>query len=80
MVEDVALVSQSGLFNPYTAAGTIVVNGVVATVHSRWFLDYAFDALGLTAHLPEAYQVCLPCIIWNVIKLYLRTLLKLDET
>ena len=59
MVEDVALVSQSGLFNPYTAAGTIVVNGVVATVHSRWFLDTALDTLGLTAFLPGAYQVSL---------------------
>ena len=56
----VHLVWQYGLFNPYTAAGTIVVNGVPAAVHSHWFLDSAFDVLGLTAHLRKAYQGSLP--------------------
>ena len=57
VVQDVNRVWLQGLYNPYTVAGTIVVNGVAATVHSRWFLDSVFDKMGLTAHLPEAYQV-----------------------
>ena len=28
-----------GAFNPMTASGTIIVNGVVASAHSDWFLD-----------------------------------------
>ncbi|EFJ16220.1 hypothetical protein SELMODRAFT_421866 [Selaginella moellendorffii] len=48
-----------GLFNPLTLQGTIVVNGVAASVHSDWFLDTLFDTFGLTAYLPAAYQAIL---------------------
>ncbi len=30
---------QTGLFNPLTLGGTIVVDGVAASAHSDWFLD-----------------------------------------
>ncbi|KAK9818851.1 hypothetical protein WJX74_000263 [Apatococcus lobatus] len=47
---------QIGLFNPYTPSGTIIVNDVLASVYSRWFLDDACDALGCVACLPSIYQ------------------------
>lgn len=31
--------TEAGVFNPMTASGTIVVDGVVASAHSDWFLD-----------------------------------------
>ena len=46
-----------GLFNPLTLSGTIIVNGAVASVHSEWFLDSAFDTIGGPDLLPAAYQV-----------------------
>jgi hypothetical protein len=46
-----------GLFNPFTPAGTLVVNGVVASVHSEWFLDRLMDRLGAEHLLPAVYQV-----------------------
>jgi hypothetical protein len=53
-------VSLEGLYNPYTLSGTILVNGVVASSHSYWFADAAFDALGLpAAWLPGVYQAVL---------------------
>jgi hypothetical protein len=53
-------VSLEGLYNPYTLSGTILVNGVVASSHSYWFADAAFDALGLPpAWLPGLYQAML---------------------
>lgn len=48
-----------GLFNPFTPAGTIVVDGVVASVHSRWFLDGLMDRLGATHLIPQLYQAIL---------------------
>jgi hypothetical protein len=51
---------QAGLYNPYTLAGTILVNQVLASSHSRWFADAAADALGLpTRWLPALYQAAL---------------------
>lgn len=42
-----------GLYNPFTLSGTILVDGVLASVHSEWFLDNAWgEALGLTPFLP----------------------------
>jgi hedgehog len=32
-------VKEAGVFNPLTFSGTIVVDGVAASVHSDWFLD-----------------------------------------
>ena len=56
-VDDVTLERRTGLFKPLTAAGTIVVDGVVASVHSTWFADDLMDRLGLTHALPALYQV-----------------------
>ena len=49
--------TQHGLYNPFTIGGDIVVNGVLASSHSDWFLD------GVTPdawahHLPRVYQAC----------------------
>lgn len=38
-VAAVDTLSMAGAYNPQTGAGTIVVNGAVASVHSDWFLD-----------------------------------------
>jgi hypothetical protein len=48
-----------GLFNPYTTGGTIIVDRVVASVHTRWFLDALFDRLGVAHLLPSAYEFIL---------------------
>ncbi|XP_024534947.1 uncharacterized protein LOC9658011 [Selaginella moellendorffii] len=58
-VTRISIVTKPGLYNPLTLQGTIVVNGVAASVHSEWFLDALFDALGLTVYLPAAYQAIL---------------------
>ena len=50
-------VIRSGLWNPYTPSGTIVVGGVVASVHSEWLLDALLDAFARPDLLPAAYQV-----------------------
>ena len=46
-----------GLYNPITLTGSIIVDGVAASVHSDWFLDELADATGMTSYLPMAYQV-----------------------
>jgi len=56
-VANVTTERREGLFKPLTASGTIVVDGVVASVHSNWFADAAMDRLGLTHALPALYQV-----------------------
>jgi Hint module len=56
-VTAISRVAKRGLYNPYTASGTIVVGGVVASVHSRWVLDDIFDYFGASQWLPAAYQV-----------------------
>ena len=38
-VRATAEVTKSGLFNPYTLSGSIVVDGVAASCHSSWILD-----------------------------------------
>ncbi|KAK9816191.1 hypothetical protein WJX74_006201 [Apatococcus lobatus] len=58
-VTAVSSVVQVGLYNPYTPSGSIFVNGVLASVHSRWFLDDACDLLGCVAHLPTLYQAAM---------------------
>jgi len=45
----------SGLFNPYTRIGTIVVDGVVASCHSSWILDDIIPQ-SLQSSLPRLYQ------------------------
>nr|PNR26589.1 hypothetical protein PHYPA_030070 [Physcomitrium patens] len=59
LVTDISTVEKQGLYNPFTLGGTIIVNGVAASAHSEWFLDGAFDALGLTHWIPSAYQMVL---------------------
>lgn len=46
-----------GLYNPFTLGGDIVVNDVLASVHSDWFLDAAVPN-AWAHHLPAVYQVC----------------------
>ena len=46
-----------GLWNPFTLAGTIVVDGIVASCHSDWFLEELPEWLRPSAALiPSIYQ------------------------
>ena len=56
-VKAVAVVSKPGLWAPYTRQGTIVVDGVIASVHSDWILDGLLERLGRPDLLPAIYQV-----------------------
>jgi Hint module len=56
-VTAITRVTKRGMYNPYTASGTIIVSGVVASVHSRWVLDDIFDYFNASEWLPAAYQV-----------------------
>lgn len=44
VVSSLQNVIAKGAFNPLTATGTIVVDSVVASAHSEWFLDGIFSA------------------------------------
>ncbi len=55
-VAGVTYVRRAGLFNPYTLGGTIVVDCVLASAHSGWLVDGAAAALGVSHHLPAAFQ------------------------
>jgi Hint module len=70
-VTGVSRVTKRGLYNPYTASGTVVVNGVVASVHSRWVLDDLFDYFDASHWLPAAYQVVFVPIrgVYGLVKL-----------
>eukprot|EP00249_Psilotum_nudum_P010528 c22590_g1_i2 orf=882-1634(+) len=48
-----------GLYNPYTLRGTIIVNNMLASCHSKWFLESTFDRLHLSHLLPSIYQAIL---------------------
>ncbi len=56
-IDSVTTERRTGFYKPLTASGTIVVDGVVASVHSSWFADAAMDRLGLTHAIPALYQV-----------------------
>jgi len=58
-VTKVEAVQKLGIYNPYTMSGDIVVNGVLASSHSSWFLDDAAKKLGLTWATPSIYQAML---------------------
>jgi hypothetical protein len=47
--------ADTGLFNPYTLNGIIVVDGVMASSHSSSALDGVFNRLGVS--IPDGYQV-----------------------
>jgi hypothetical protein len=57
-VASVQPVAAAGLYNPYTLGGRIVVDGVLASAHSDWFLE---PLLPRAAHrfLPAVYQAVL---------------------
>jgi hypothetical protein len=42
-----------GLYNPFTLSGDLVVNGVLASAHSDWFLDRV---------MPQSYVSSIPAI------------------
>ena len=49
-----SLVAGTGLFNPYTLSGSIVVDGVAASCHSSSALDGVFRLMGVS--VPVGYQ------------------------
>jgi hypothetical protein len=54
-----------GVYNPYTMNGQIVVDGVVASSHSRWILDSVWpDSLIDSSWLPSIYQTIFAPIRW----------------
>jgi hedgehog protein len=59
VVARISQIEKQGLYNPFTLSGTIVVNGVVASSHSDWFLDSFFQFFNLVHWLPAAYQLVL---------------------
>ncbi len=50
-----SLMAGTGLFNPYTLSGSIVVDGVAASCHSSWILDRIFELAGVS--VPDGYQI-----------------------
>merc|ERR1719512_132282 len=52
-ITSVDMVEEQGLFNPYTTTGDLVVDGVLASCHSSWFLE---DHLS-EEYIVPAYQV-----------------------
>jgi hypothetical protein len=52
-VDDIITSHLSGVFNPYTTSGNIIVDGVVASCHSSWILDALF---------PKRFQHWLPAV------------------
>ena len=50
-----SLVAGTGLFNPYTLSGSIVVDGVAASCHSSSALDGVFRLMGVS--VPDGYQI-----------------------
>ena len=50
-----SLVAGTGLFNPYTMSGSIVVDGVAASCHSSSALDRVFELVSVS--VPVGYQI-----------------------
>ena len=62
-----SIVPRLGLYNPFTLSGNIVVNGVLASAHSSWFLDGVLTSSKLRhlrPVLPRVYQTILPPGRW----------------
>ncbi|XP_024531827.1 warthog protein 4 isoform X1 [Selaginella moellendorffii] len=68
-ITEISKVEKLGLYNPLTLSGSIMVNNVLASTHSEWFLDSIFDAVGATEYLPYAYQAVLAPVraIYNTV-------------
>ncbi|KXZ53843.1 hypothetical protein GPECTOR_6g761 [Gonium pectorale] len=47
-----------GAYNPYVRGADLVVDGVVASPHSNWILDWATPA-SMARHLPYVYEILL---------------------
>jgi len=58
-IVSVKLVRSEGLYNPFTMDGNIIVDGVLVSSHSEWFLDGIADQFGITGLLPSVYQAVL---------------------
>lgn len=58
-VDSVRRVRSAGLYNPFTMNGDIVVDGVLVSAHSEWFLDGIAKQIGMTRFLPSIYQAVL---------------------
>ena len=55
---EVKKVYRSGFYTPITLGGNIIVNGVVASAHSEWFLE-PYVPKSLSRYLPATYQAML---------------------
>jgi hypothetical protein len=64
-VERVSEVSREGMFAPVTNAGTVVVDGVLASSYSDWVLDPIFDAAGMTHKLHSAMHAVHAPLRWG---------------
>ena len=58
------IVFAKGLYNPFTKEGNIVVNGILASSHSEWFLDELASNIGGVSFLPSIYQAVLGPARW----------------
>ncbi|KXZ41320.1 hypothetical protein GPECTOR_555g573 [Gonium pectorale] len=57
-VSAVDVLMARGAFNPYVRGADLVVDGVVASPHSDWILDWATPA-PMVRHLPYVYEILL---------------------
>uniref|UniRef100_A0A383WKW5 Hint domain-containing protein n=1 Tax=Tetradesmus obliquus TaxID=3088 RepID=A0A383WKW5_TETOB len=55
VVKDKSEEVHRGLYNPFTLSGDLVVNGVLASAHSDWFLDPVMPQSHVS-HIPAIYQ------------------------
>lgn len=44
-IDEIRLVKRRGLYSPQTLHGNIVIDGIVASTHTKWFHPYLADAL-----------------------------------
>ncbi|KXZ51613.1 hypothetical protein GPECTOR_12g577 [Gonium pectorale] len=57
-VSSVDVLMARGAYNPYVRGADLVVDGVVASPHSNWILDWATPA-SMVRHLPHVYEILL---------------------
>lgn len=68
-VEKVWVSEEQGLYNPYIRGGDIVVNGIVASVHSAWLLDTP-DSDSFFSFLPSQLSVIYEWVLFPVYCLF----------